>query len=412
MASVTAKHYEVILYEEDGWDQEKVKTVVENWHIIETYAFILHNMDVDENGNPKKAHYHVYISFGKTSTSIASVASHFGIGENLVNKIESNRYLTLLYFLHIGTRKHVYPIEEMVANFDVLAYLNRQKKTGLDQLLRDCAAGKITRANMGEAIPDELYVKYRSQFEAAFALADERFLMKQIDRDTVVIWVYGASGMGKTTLCKLSSAHQGLAVYVTANGSDPFSKYRDQPAIILDELRPKAQYTYVDLLQILDPHTAAATHCRYFDKVLKAKVIWITSIYSPTEFYKALDLNQEESAVQLYRRIREVWHVDEQSITISRYDRKTGCFVEDQNSVQNPVPVYLAAQAPAQKTTIDSVALLDDIAKQYQAAAPAASPAPANGQATDHEEEENLPFPDPDGQVGKTENLSLFHEAD
>lgn len=107
--------------------------------------------------------------------------------------------------------------------------------------------------------------------------------------------------------------------------------------------------------------------------------------------------------MQLYRRIREVWHVDEQSITISRYDRKMGYFVEDQNSVQNPVPVYLAAQAPAQKTTIDSVALLDDIAKQYQTAAPASSPAPANGQAADHEEEENLPFPDPDGQAGEND---------
>lgn len=410
---MNAKHFEVMLYAEDGWTPQKIVEVLEPWRVVHKYAFILHDMDLDENEVLKKAHYHVYVSFGKSSTSVQSVANRFGISENLVNKIKSNRYLTLRYFLHIGTDKHLYPMSDMVANFDVEAFFDSQKQQKqLERILEDCAAGIITRANKNELIPDLLYIKHRNQIENAFALADERLLAEQADIDIPVIWLYGESGMGKTTICKLASAQQDLAFYVTTNGNDPFSKYADQPAIILDELRPHGKYTYVDLLQILDPHTNAAVHCRFYDKVLKPKVIWITSVYSPTEFYDALYLSQEESPVQLYRRIREVWHVEKQSITISQYDMSTGSFV-DKNTANNPVPAYLAAKPPIQKVSMDSAALLNDIEKQYQPAATstAAPPAPAGGTPADDTKKEILPFPDASEQESEHENLSLFDEA-
>ena len=415
----TAKHLEAVLYVEDGWTPDKIKVVLDAWPVVSKYAFILHDKDLDKNGNPKKPHYHVYLSFGNSSTSIQSVANHFGIKENQVSKIRSNRYLTLRYYLHIGTDKHQYPVDAMAANFDVQAFFDSKnaelQRKKVEELLENCAAGIITRANKNEKIPDVLYIRYRSLFEAAFALADERLLAAQTDRNILVIWICGKSGVGKTTLCKLVSDQQSLAVYVTANGNDPFSKYMDQPVIVLDELRPNAQYTYVDLLRILDPHTAAAVHCRFFDKVLKAKVIFVTSIYSPIEFYNALYLSKEESAVQLYRRIQEVWYMDKQSITISQYDMKTGSFVE-KGTVNNPVQTYLAAQVAEKKNTvqIDSAALLGDIEKQYQTAAPAVlalPPASAEGEAAGDTEAENLPFPDASEQGNEMENLSLFDEA-
>lgn len=42
---MTAKHYEVILYQDDGWTAQKILKVLNDWPIVETYAFILLQAD-------------------------------------------------------------------------------------------------------------------------------------------------------------------------------------------------------------------------------------------------------------------------------------------------------------------------------------------------------------------------------
>lgn len=412
---MTAKHYEVILYQDDGWTAQKILKVLNDWPIVETYAFILHDLDMEDDGSYKKPHYHVYIGFGKSSTSIQSVANRFKIPQHLVQKIKSNKYYALRYFLHSGVEgKHQYQVGQMVASFNVQDFFDSQStKKNLDRVLEECAAGIITRANVTDCVPSGLYAKYRSCIENAIHFADMKYLASQDDVDIPVIWVYGPSGMGKTTVCKLASKQQELAYYVTANGNDPFSGYEDQPSVIMDELRPHVQYTYSDLLQVLAPNTVAPTHARFYDKVLKPKVIWITSIYSPVEYYNDSHLPEKESDIQLYRRLREIWHVEEQSITISRYDMKTGYFVE-MGKADNPVPAYLALlAAKKQKTQLDSVSLLNDVNKEYQQAttSTAAPPAPAGGTPADDTEKESLPYPDASEQKSEHENLSMFDEA-
>lgn len=412
---MTAKHYEVILYQDDGWTAQKILKVLNDWPIVETYAFILHDLDTEDDGSYKKPHYHVYIGFGKSSTSIQSVANRFKIPQHLVQKIRSNKYYALRYFLHSGVEgKHQYQVGQMVASFNVQDFFDSQNaKKNLDRVLEECAAGIITRANVTDCVPSGLYAKHRSQIENALHFADMKYLASQDDVNTPVIWVYGLSGMGKTTISILASKQQGLAYYVTANGSDPFSGYADQPSIILDEVRPHAQYTYHDLIQVLAPNTVAPKHARFYNKVFKAKVIWITSIYSPVEYYNDSLLPEKESEVQLYRRLREIWHVEEQSITISRYDMKTGRFVE-MGKVDNPVPAYLASlAAKKQKTQLDSVNLLNDVNKEYQQAATStvAPPAPVGGTPADDTKKEILSFSDTSEQESEHENLSLFDEA-
>ena len=409
----TAKHYEVDLYASE-WTPQKIIKTIKKWGIIDKYAFILHDQD-EKDGKPLKPHYHVYVSFGQTSTTIQSTANHFGIDPKYVERIKKDRVATLKYFLHIDEpEKHPYDISEMTANFDVLAEITHQNQQRLlKTILEECTDGTITRANLTERIPKLIYVKYRTLIENALHFADLKYLSSMADVDVPVKWVYGPSNTGKTTLCKLASKQMGLDYFVTANGNDPFSEYHDQASVIIDELRPHEQFSFLDLLHILDPHTVAATHSRYHDKILKAKVIWITTLYSPEEYYRALYISKKESAIQLYRRLQEVWHVEEQTVTISRFDTKTELFVET-GSTSNPVPGYLATKAPVQKTSVDSIALLGDIEKQYQTAAPAVlalPPASAEGEAAADTEAENLPFPDASEQENEMENLSMFDEA-
>lgn len=411
---MTAKHYEIILYAEDGWTPKKILAVLMAWTIVSIYAFILHDRDMEEDGSFKKAHYHVYLNFGKSSTSIQSTARRFGIAEHLVQKIKTDKYRTLQYFLHSGAEgKQEYQMSQMVANFDVQEFFdNYNRKKTVDRILEECAAGIITRASFIDYIPGIIYSRYRYEIENALTYADKKYLAMQDEVDIPVIWVYGSSGTGKSTICKLVSTEKGFAYFITANGNDPFSEYQDQQSIILDELRPMEQYTYVDLLKILDPHTVSAAHARYHDKVLKPQMIFITSLYSPEEYYEAMYLPKTESAVQLYRRLREVWHVEAQTITISHYDMKTGRFVET-GSKSNPVPAYLASLAAKQNqsTQLSGSSLLDDISKKYQAATATPPSAPAGGTPSDDTEKEILPFPDTPEQEDVGEPLSLFDDA-
>lgn len=86
---MNAKHFEVILYKDDGWTAQRILTILKAWAIVEIYAFILHDMDTEDDGSPKKPHYHVYIGFGKTATSIQSTANRFKISDHLVQKIKT-----------------------------------------------------------------------------------------------------------------------------------------------------------------------------------------------------------------------------------------------------------------------------------------------------------------------------------
>lgn len=354
-----AKHLEIILYQEDGYNNDSILEVIKQHKMIKLYAFILHDKDTDDNGELVKPHYHVYLNFDTGNATEESVAKWFGTDKHTVQRIKTSRELVLKYYLHWGkTGKHQYSIDEMVCNFDLESYLAKKAaKNSLDDTLEKCGNGTITPYNLAKNIDSITYAKHEPKIERAMKYYDQQNLLSGNDRASCTnYWVWGESGAGKTTICHMFCENQNLSVYQTTPGNDPFSKYARQQAVIVDDLRPSKPFMFDELLRLLDPNYSRTVHSRYHDKVLYCSSMFVTSIMSPVSFIHDFFLPEQESPIQLYRRIAEVWHVKKDVITISEYDVNSKKFVE-KACVDNPVPDYIAAHK-SNDSKIDSVSVI------------------------------------------------------
>lgn len=85
------------------------------------WAYILHDKDYNEDGTPKKSHYHFYGRKDKNWTP-KGICYQLSIPENALSNVHSwkgaIRYLTHIDF----AEKQPYPKESIVSNFDIDKY--------------------------------------------------------------------------------------------------------------------------------------------------------------------------------------------------------------------------------------------------------------------------------------------------
>lgn len=398
------KECEVLLYKEDIGEVNNILEVIDKRKSVREYAIILHDLDVEENGDLKKPHYHIFLNFGDTNWKFEYIAKWFNIPAQFVGKIKTNKPLTLRYFTHENCpNKHPYSVYDIVANFDVKALLEKEsQKVTLNQLIKQCADGTITPRNYPDHIPAVLYAKHRSKFQAAWEYYNRQYdNAHDSKRDIPVIWVHGPSNAGKTTSCFLFAEERGLSAYKTSTGKDPFSFYNDEEVVVIDDVRANTSMPFNEFVQTIDPHYGSGIASRYSDVVLrKCSMIFITSIYSPVEIFQQYNLDAKDSAVQLYRRLSQVWHVQKDTIEITRYDvdKHEFCFID---RVKNPVPAYVEAQKAknaATAPTMDTRFIFKQIRDKYETQTSlfpdeeAATPESVDTNTPPNDEKEALPF--------------------
>lgn len=115
-------HFSIILYEYPTQDLLLLLGVKE-------YAFIEHQFDLDNKGDLKKIHYHLYIYLErkKTPSGIFNILNKWKenctqsfLIENLDNPPKFIRYLT-----HIDNQeKYQYNVSDIVTNMDIEKYFN------------------------------------------------------------------------------------------------------------------------------------------------------------------------------------------------------------------------------------------------------------------------------------------------
>ena len=364
----SGKACEVILYPKDGWTADSIVDEIAKRESVDVYSIILHDKDCNPDGTPKEPHFHVYLSFGSTKWYFSDIAAWFNVSINKVEHIKAKgrnaRYSYLLYQLHVKEpEKHQYDISDIYANFDVAEYLSQHEHdTSLDQIIDLIAEGTITRLNYTNYIDIHTYAKHKQRIDRAFEYCDaSRMASSHGDRSIFVGWVSGPSKSGKTTVVKLFARRMSEALYITEQGNHPFDGYSSQRIVCVDDLRPDSPFSFVELLQILDNHTIRALDARYHNKIPMFEMIFVTSIYSPERFF-SLCGEPEEEALQLYRRISEYWQVNEEIISIRKYDYSRRQFVECAVR-RNPVPGYLATIQPT--TQVDSISVLADLEAQF-----------------------------------------------
>lgn len=372
--SKTAKHFLVELYPEDGWDGEKIKKILDEHSIIKQYVYILHDKDTNSDGTVKKAHYYIYINFGRSSATCKDVARWFSIRETLVENVKSNKRKAVRYAIHLDQpEKYQYDKSEVISNFNLEPYFSDEKQKNAAQVERErketiinlCSIGVIRPYNYEQFITPVEYAKYKTLIKRAWEVWDHNFLKENNGEfRRTIIWCSGIGGAGKSALAKLIARDQQKAIFISDAGNDPFDTYKGQPYVLLDDIMPNEPFSYHELLKLIDPNYISAIASRYDNVVPHAECVFVCTVLEPEAFYSGYGLGQNDGPEQLLRRIDEVWKFTKDHIKMYTHDGASDtAFVQKAIRV-NPVP-FFAATRKAVQGALDGVALLDPVIEKY-----------------------------------------------
>ncbi len=358
--------------------------LIENKLKPKMYAVSLHDKDINEQGQPIEPHIHAMLSFDNAH-SLNNVARQLGDKLQYVEAWRGNKNNGFAYLCHRtadAKDKYQYKPEDVRANFDYPALLQQisaevtnSNTTSIKMLLDLLYNGSITKEEVEQRLTGSQYGRYKSQIENVYA----KYLQNQAEqfrkemaeqgKQVTVIWIYGVSGTGKTSLAKEYADKAEQEYFVTGSSKDIFQNYKGEHTLIMDELRPNV-IPYADLLRILDPfENNKMLPARYNDKALACDLIIITTPYNPLEFYQEIFgdpnfmpayIRQKritDSFEQLLRRLSLVIEMNEYWINAVEYDNKTKAF----NYIKNAHKKNVYSTMNRQSTTVNSVDLFNSI---------------------------------------------------
>ena len=305
----------------------------------ERYAGILHDKDVGE-----KPHITIFMHFGN-AREVSAVAKKLNVAPQYLeiwDKGIDNGFAYLTHRTPNAKEDYQYSPSEVVANFNYTEWLAqyeaKQQKKGnhpshkgdIDHLLDCLYIGIVNREDVEKQLSGSQYAKYHKKIDDVCVkrmqdVAKQRNSERKAKGEKVkVVWVFGPAGTGKTRFAKEQAAKQDEHYYITGSSRDPFQRYNCEDVIIYDEARP-GDIAFSDLLKLLDPYGEdVAAPSRYFDKSICAGTFYITSPYSPLDYYKKIMGDgwafQTDKYEQLLRRLTLVIQITEESIQAVRYN--------------------------------------------------------------------------------------------
>lgn len=283
------------------------------------WAYILHDKDTDENSKQVRPHYHVMLHF-KDAKTILKISKIFDDKEQFIEAWKStinNGYSYLIHETNNAKNKHHYDPSEVIASFDFKARIQeiRQKikkpsQQAINNLIEDYSNEKLTKEELQEKIGVLEMAKHKTlldHIEDILAYKKhQQFLNDFKGQSCKIYWIYGVSGIGKTKLVREVLEKQHPDNFgILGSQRDHFQEYRGQQFVVINDLRPN-DYEYGQLLTLLDPwEIDKMAPARYHDKYLNARAIYITTPYSPINFYSECNIANPlvDTFEQLKRRI-------------------------------------------------------------------------------------------------------------
>lgn len=199
MPCVKTRTYGGVLYpDSETYDYEEVLLNVKNYFV--EFAYILHDKDVTEDGEVKKAHMH-WLGRRKNASSLEYVAEVMGLKENEIEAIR-NWKGAVRYLTHVDyPDKYRYEVDDIVTNMDnIVAYFEqisegravlnmielREKGSTYKEILIKAVEGGYYdsfRRNIGivdMVVRDQQNADYRRAYENGFEKC-ERKLFENVD---------------------------------------------------------------------------------------------------------------------------------------------------------------------------------------------------------------------------------------
>lgn len=342
----------------------------------DSYGGILQDKD-----NGEAPHLHIFMHFSN-ARDLSALAKKLHVAPQYLAKWDENVESGYLYLTHRtpaakAAGKYQYDPSEVNASFDYVSWLQATEAKAAKQAaltahagapndvkyLLDCLyAGAMTREDVEARLSGSQYGRVKRQIDDICAkrlqsLSDKwRAEMRRDKKQVEVIWIYGPAGAGKTRWAKEQAERRYHDYFVTGSSRDPFARYQGQPCAIYDEARPN-DIQFSDLLKILDPFSVdTSAPSRYYDKPLAVSTYYITTPYSPTEFYNEIFTRATtDSFEQLLRRLTIVVQINDTTIQAMQYDPQRMTFLPiPGTSRPNPYSTASTQSAPDPITLFNS----------------------------------------------------------
>lgn len=314
----------ILYYDNETFDDAKaiIQNLCETHTPLKQWAFIYHDKD------NKKPHYHLMLKF-RYPVLDSAIVNHYKINQNQIEMIKGKWTDALRYLTHKNApNKHQYDESGIVSNFNVSdEILNDYNDKLVNDYIYKFANNEMSFSQLWSLLGTSDKIKYDKQIGIANKVRINNIILKG-KREMLVYYVYGQSGIGKTTFAKWYAKEiLKKPFFVSGSSNDVLDGYMGQPVMILDDLRDDS-FKFHDLLKFLDNHTSSLVKSRYYNKAIDCEVIIITSTKLLSEMYS--NVNNEDK-FQLYRRINEVVVIeDDKTITAREIDldkfRSTGTF--------------------------------------------------------------------------------------
>lgn len=303
---------------------ERIKSLPE----LTQFALIIHDQDRTASGEPVVPHLHAVLCFNKR-VRIAQVAKkmnqkvqYFESMTKRGTNIEVSKNNALAYLIHETTQarnqgKYRYNPEDVIANFNYPNYIKKIQVQTFDspkQIIKDFNNNQISKIEAIKKIKNSNSLNIPKYLNVINKIDEINKTIKQAKwiqeheknhKPITIIWIFGASGLGKTEFAKhiATKLSPNNKFDFTGSSKDVFQDIEMQPTLIIDEIRPK-DIKFNDLLKLLDNYNYRKNApARYNDKHIVADTIIITSPSSPIEFYESYKLAKSDKFFQLARRI-------------------------------------------------------------------------------------------------------------
>lgn len=305
---------------------------------VKDYAYILHDKDVQPDGSPAAAHWHIMIRF-KNPVPTESLCTWFQIKPNQIEKIKGSFGDAVAYLTHKNRPdKYQYLDEEIKSNYDFAVEVEKalskkkasERKEEIIELIR---SGTVREYNYTEYISAVEYDKYKRAIDNAFTY--RRDSLKNLDRHMTVIYIYGGSGTGKTSYAKKLAIDKGFSCYISSGSNDPLDGYKGQDCLILDDIRP-SDFLLSDFLKILDNNTQSTVKSRYKNKLLECRYLIVTTSHDIPVFFDLLLGSEGESVKQMERRCTLKIQMSSTTMTTFVYQPASGRY-QKVNVLKNPI---------------------------------------------------------------------------
>ena len=305
---------------------------------VKDYAYILHDKDVQPDGSPAAAHWHIMIRF-KNPVPTESLCTWFQIKPNQIEKIKGSFGDAVAYLTHKNRPdKYQYLDEEIKSNYDFAVEVEKalskkkasERKEEIIELIR---SGTVREYNYTEYISAVEFDKYKRAIDNAFTY--RRDTLKSLDRHMNVIYIYGGSGTGKTTYAKQLATNKGLSCYISSGSNDPLDGYKGQDCLILDDIRP-GDFLLSDFLKILDNNTQSTVKSRYKNKLLECQYLIVTTSFDIPVFFDLLLDSEGESVKQMERRCTLKIQMGINTMTTYVYQPVSGKY-KKVSTLKNPI---------------------------------------------------------------------------